>query len=77
MNFTQISQDEYKEIDFVVMGHAYAIQNEMGRLFDEAIYRNELKDRLQDDFENVATEVPIEIAFGPIVFGTWLASPTD
>jgi len=65
MNFTQISQDEYKEIDFVVMGHAYAIQNEMGRLFDEAIYRNELKNRLSNDFENVATEVPIEIAFGP------------
>lgn len=62
-DFIRIGQEEFKSIDFVVMGVAFEIQNEMGRLFAESVYRNELSRRLKDRFESVDTEVPISIGF--------------
>jgi len=63
LSFVRIEQEEFQEIDYVVMGMAYELQNEMGRIFNEHIYRNELKYRLADKFETVNTEVPIPISF--------------
>lgn len=45
------------------MGHAFQTHNELGRLFSEQVYVNELKRRLQLDFESVETEVPIMVQF--------------
>ena len=40
------------------------IHNEMGRFWDEKIYRNELADRCQKaGFDQVATEVPIHVSY--------------
>ncbi len=36
--FVTLTEDQFKEIDYVVMGVAYEIQNELGRLFDETVY---------------------------------------
>jgi len=46
------------------MGHAYASQNELGRLCDECAYQADLKARLfADGFRSVFTEAPITIAY--------------
>ena len=40
-----IDQERFHEIDRIVMGHSFALQNEMGRFFDERIYQEELSSR--------------------------------
>ena len=52
----------FEAIDYRVMGHAYASQNELGRLCDECAYQADLKARLlADDFRSVLTEVPVTV----------------
>lgn len=48
--------------DYRVMGHAYASQNELGRLCDECAYQADLKARLRaDGFHSVLTEIPVTV----------------
>lgn len=59
-----ISEEEFREIDFQIMGFAFEIQNEMGRFWNEKIYQNELAYRCQKTgFDKVDTEVPIKVSF--------------
>jgi hypothetical protein len=57
-----LSAQEFEELDYRVMGHAYASQNELGRLCDECAYQADLKARLlADGFRSILTEVPITV----------------
>jgi GxxExxY protein len=57
-----LSAEEFEKIDFRVMGHAYASQNELGRLCDECAYEADLKARLlADGFRSVQTQVPVTV----------------
>ena len=56
----RLSQSEFGEIAYEVMEHVFAIHNEIGRFFDEKIYKRELARRLP----NVRLEEPIEVSFG-------------
>lgn len=59
-----LSAQEFEELDYRVMGHAYASQNELGRLCDECAYEADLKTRLlADGFRSVSIEVPITITY--------------
>jgi len=52
----------FEALDYRVMGHAYASQNELGRLCDECAYQADLKARLLvDGFRSVLTEVPVTV----------------
>lgn len=52
----------FEALDYRVMGHAYASQNELGRLCDECAYQADLKARLlADGFGSVLTEVPVTV----------------
>lgn len=52
----------FEALDYRVMGHAYASQNELGRLCDECAYQADLKARLlADGFRSVLTEVSITV----------------
>jgi GxxExxY protein len=52
----------FEALDYRVMGHAYASQNELGRLCDECAYQADLKARLlADGFRSVLTEVPVTV----------------
>lgn len=52
----------FETLDYRVMGHAYASQNELGRLCDECAYQAELKARLlADGFRSVFTETPVTV----------------
>jgi GxxExxY protein len=57
-----LSADEFEMLDYRVMGHAYASQNELGRLCDECAYEADLKARLlADGFRSVQTQVPVTV----------------
>jgi GxxExxY protein len=57
-----LSADEFEQLDYRVMGHAYASQNELGRLCDECAYEADLKTRLlTNGFRSVQTQVPVTI----------------
>ena len=58
-----LSSDEFEKLDYRVMGHAYASQNELGRLCDECAYEADLKARLlAEGFQPVHTQIPIKVA---------------
>lgn len=60
----RIDEQEFYEIDYQVTGLAYAIHNEIGRLWDEKIYQNELANRCRAaGLGNVKTEVPISVLY--------------
>ena len=57
-----LSAEEFEQLDYRVMGHAYASQNELGRLCDECAYEADLKARLlADSFHSVHTQVPLTV----------------
>jgi GxxExxY protein len=57
-----LSADEFEKVDYRVMGHAYASQNELGRLCDECADEADLKARLlADGFRSVQTQVPVTV----------------
>lgn len=56
----RLSQREFGEIAFDVMRHVFDIHLEIGRFFDEKIYKRELAHRIP----GVRLEEPIEVTFG-------------
>lgn len=57
----RLSQDEFGDVAYAVMQQVFAIRSELGRFFDEKVYKRELARRLPD----VRLEEPIEVSFGP------------
>jgi GxxExxY protein len=55
----RLSQDEFGEISYEVMRHVFDIHNEIGRYFDESIYKAELANRLP----GVLLEQPLDVVF--------------
>jgi GxxExxY protein len=73
-----LSADEFEELDYRVMGHAYASQNELGRLCDECAYQFDLKARLlADGFRSVQTEVPVTLTHRDFVKKLYLDLVAD
>ena len=55
----RISQKEFGEVAFEVMNVVFEIHNELGRFFDEKIYKRELVHR----FQGARLETPIDVVF--------------
>lgn len=55
----RLSQAEFAELSYQVMNHVFAIHNEIGRFFDEKIYKRELAQRLP----GVRLEECVEVTF--------------
>lgn len=59
-----ISEDDFYELDYDVMGLVFSIHRELGRLWNEKIYQNELAYCCQKaGFEKVAIEEPIQVSY--------------
>ena len=57
--------DAFKSVDYRVMGHAFACQNDLGRACEEGPYENDLVDRLlADGFCDVYSQEPIYVTHG-------------
>ncbi|MDP1560722.1 MAG: GxxExxY protein [Pirellulaceae bacterium] len=52
------TQAEFGEIAFDVMNHVFAIHNEFGRFFDEAVYKRELSYRMP----GIELELPVTVS---------------
>lgn len=64
----RISEQDFYKLDFQITGLAFDVHNEIGRLWDEKIYQNELANRCrQAGFANVETEVPIVVSYKDFV----------
>jgi len=61
LSLNPIRQQEFAQLDYAVMRHAFECQNQLGRLCDEQIYQNDLAARLQAARVPVRTEVPITV----------------
>lgn len=62
VKIASLSADEFEQLDYRVMGHAYASQNELGRLCDECAYEADLKARLLADcFRSAQTQVAVTV----------------
>jgi GxxExxY protein len=57
----RLDQEAFRELDYVVMKHAFASQNELGRLCDESIYQRDLSIRLEESGLNARVEFPIRV----------------
>lgn len=58
-------QEQFAALDYQVMSHAFASQNELGRLCDEVIYQNDFAARLQGaGLGPIRTKVPITVFHG-------------
>ena len=55
----RLSQAEFGDLAYAVMGCVFQIHSEMGRFFDEKIYKRELAHR----YPGVQLEVPIEVTY--------------
>jgi GxxExxY protein len=61
LDLHRIDQSAFKQIDYAVMGQAFAAHNEQGRLFDEDIYANLLTLKLTNAGLRVNKEVEIKV----------------
>ena len=58
-----LTEEEFEERDYRIMGHAFASQNRLGRLCEEGIYQRDLQARLlADGFQSVHIEEPVTVS---------------
>jgi len=58
-----ISEEEFYKYDYKVMGLAFSIHKEFGRLWNEEILKNELVFRCRREGFDVSTELPVKASF--------------
>jgi len=64
ISIARLTDVQFEVVDFRVMGHAFAAQNDLGRLCDESAYEADLKARLLTaGFERVHTQVPLTVIY--------------
>ncbi|MEZ6100003.1 MAG: GxxExxY protein [Pirellulaceae bacterium] len=66
-----ISTDDFRKLDYVVMGHIFASQNEIGRLADERVYQADIAERLRS--AGIASEIEVPICVAHKTFTTELS----
>jgi GxxExxY protein len=59
-----LSKTDFQQMDFRVLGHAYAIQNAYGNQLDERTYQDELAHRLAKEGEVVRSEAGLVLSHG-------------
>lgn len=63
VTFSRLDAEAFETVDYRVMGHAFASQNELGRFCDEHAYKADMKARLiADGIDPVLTELPVTVA---------------
>lgn len=62
VSVVKLSTDEFRELDYLVMRHAFDSQNELRRLLDERIYQADLAARLKSAGMTINREVEIQLS---------------
>lgn len=61
LNIERLTTEQFRSLDYAVMGHIFASQNEIGRLADEQVYRADVAQRLGSVGMHCDEETPIEM----------------
>jgi GxxExxY protein len=72
ISLLSIDPKQFAELDYRVTGSAFDSQNQLGRLCDEVIYRNDLADRLQSIGLLVRHEVPVTVGYRDFAKTYWM-----
>ena len=56
-----LSTEEFRSLDYAVMGHMFESQNSLGRLADEQMYQSDVAQRLHTSGMRSHKEIPIEL----------------
>ncbi|MBM3878691.1 MAG: GxxExxY protein [Verrucomicrobia bacterium] len=56
----RLSQSEFRDLSYTVMRHVFDMHRDLGRLFDEKIYKRELARRAPA----IRLEVPVTVSLG-------------
>jgi GxxExxY protein len=64
IEFPQVREQQMREMDYRVMAQAFAVHNELGRLYDEFVYKNVLRQFLVRAGFEIHAELPILLKFG-------------
>ncbi len=67
ITFQRLTSEEFGELDYEIMKHAFASHGELGRLADETIYQADFAARLIAAGYSVHREVPITVTFRSLV----------
>lgn len=67
ITFPRLSTEEFRSLDYKIMGLAFACHKEIGRLADESVYQADLAARLVDAGYRVVREVPVTASFRTFV----------
>jgi len=60
-----LTPDEFRTLDYRIMGQAFACQNELGRFCEEGVYETDLVARLSaDGFREAHTQAPVLVTHG-------------
>ena len=63
VKFIPLTDAERRPLDFEVMSHVFAAHNELGRLCNEKIYKNDVRERLSAAGIPAIAEVPVTVAW--------------
>jgi GxxExxY protein len=67
ISFLPLSTEEFAQLDYVVMEHAFASHQYLGNLAEEQVYQLDLADRLRNAGYKVDREVPVTVRFETFV----------
>ncbi|MDX1948211.1 MAG: GxxExxY protein [Pirellulaceae bacterium] len=67
----RLSQDEFRKLDYRVMGVAFEVHNDLGRHLAEELYKNELAHRLRREGVAAEQQFPIRIEFAEFKTTLW------
>jgi len=67
ISLPQLSQEEFAELDYLVMRSAFETHRELGRLADETIYQADFAARLQSAGLATQRELPVTVSFRSFV----------
>jgi GxxExxY protein len=64
IQFTTPNEDQFRKLDYLVMEHAFAAHNTLGRFCDEAIYQADLAHRMRKvGLKPTEIEVPVNVSW--------------
>ena len=67
IKFLPLSTEEFRELDYALMAHAFASHKTLGKLADEVIYQGDFAARIHAAGWEVQREVPVTVSFRSFV----------